>query len=46
MPLIICDASLLILITKLEMLDLLIEVFKTILIPQEVYREAVEKGIE
>ena len=37
MVIIICDSSILILISKLEMLDLLIEAFEQILIPKAVY---------
>ena len=44
MVIVICDSSLLILISKLELLDLLIEAFKTIIIPQSVYIESVESG--
>ena len=44
MTLVVCDSSFLILISKLEMLDLLIEVFEDILIPQAVYFESVEQG--
>ena len=44
MVIIICDSSMLILISKLEMLDLLIEAFEEILIPKAVYIESVEQG--
>ena len=41
---IICDSSILILLSKLEMLDLLIEAFDDIIIPQAVYHESVVLG--
>jgi len=44
MTTVICDSSILILISKLEILDLLIAVFKKILIPKAVYIESVEQG--
>ncbi len=44
MPIVVCDSSILILISKLEMLDLLIDVFGTIYIPRAVYIESVERG--
>ncbi len=44
MTIVICDSSILILISKLEMLDLLIEAFGSVMIPQAVYIESVEKG--
>jgi len=44
MTIVICDSSLLILISKLELLDLMIEAFKNVLIPQAVFIEAVEQG--
>lgn len=44
MTLVICDSSSLILISKLEILDLLIKVFKKILIPKAVHIESVEQG--
>lgn len=44
MVIVICDSSFLILISKLEMLDLLIEAFEKLVIPQAVYIEAVEQG--
>lgn len=44
MTIIICDSSLLILLSKLEMLDLLIEAFDNVIIPQAVYSEAVTLG--
>jgi len=44
MVIVICDSSFLILISKLEMLDLLIEAFEEIIIPQAVYIESVEQG--
>ncbi len=44
MTIVISDSSSLILITRLEILDLLIEVFGIIYIPEAVYVEAVEKG--
>ena len=46
MTTIICDSSLLILVTKLELLDILIESFDTIFIPSAVYSECVIKGKE
>jgi predicted nucleic acid-binding protein len=44
MTLIICDSSFIILISKLEVLDLLIDKFDRIMIPKEVYIESVERG--
>ncbi len=44
MTLVICDSSFLILISKLESLPLLIEVFKEIVIPYAVFIESVETG--
>jgi hypothetical protein len=44
MTIVICDSSLLILISKLELLDLMLEAFGDVLIPQAVYIEAVEQG--
>lgn len=44
MVIIICDSSILILISKLEMLDLLIDVFEEILIPKAVFIESVDQG--
>ncbi len=44
MTIIICDSSFLVLISKLELLDLLIELFENILIPQSVFIEAVDQG--
>jgi len=44
MTIVICDSSILILISKLEMLDLLIEAFGSVMIPQAVYFESVEQG--
>jgi predicted nucleic acid-binding protein len=44
MAIVICDSSFLILISKIEMLDLLIESFEKIIIPQAVYFESVEQG--
>ncbi len=44
MIIVISDSSTLILVSKLEMLDLLIEVFERILIPKAVYIESVEQG--
>jgi len=44
MTIVICDSSILILISKVEILDLLIEIFGEILIPQAVYIESVEQG--
>jgi len=44
MAIVICDSSFLILISKIEMLDLLIEAFKEIIIPQAVYIESVKQG--
>jgi len=46
MTVIICDSSLLILLAKLELVDLLIESFETVLIPSAVYNESVKKGKE
>ena len=44
MVIIICDSSILILISKLEMLDLLIDAFEEILIPKAVFIESVDQG--
>lgn len=44
MVIIICDSSILILISKLEMLDLLIDAFEEILIPKAVFMESVDQG--
>lgn len=44
MTIIICDSSLLILLSKLEMLDLLIEAFGDVIIPQAIYSESVTLG--
>jgi len=44
MTLVICDSSILILISKLEILDLLVDVFKEIFIPYAVYIESVEES--
>ena len=44
MTIVISDSSLLILTSKIEMLDLLIERFKEIVIPQAVYEESVVQG--
>jgi len=44
MTIIICDSSLLILLSKLEMLDLLIEAFENVIIPQAVFSESVTLG--
>ncbi len=44
MTIIICDSSFLVLISKLELLDLLIELFENIIIPQSVFIEAVDQG--
>jgi predicted nucleic acid-binding protein len=44
MAIVICDSSFLILISKIGMLDLLIEAFKEIIIPQAVYVESVKQG--
>lgn len=46
MTVIICDSSSLILLAKLELLDLLIKSFKTVLIPSAVYNESLKKGKE
>ncbi|MBY8986587.1 MAG: hypothetical protein KGD65_16060 [Candidatus Lokiarchaeota archaeon] len=46
MTLVVCDSSFLILISKLEMLDLLIENFEHVMIPQAVYSESVDQGIK
>ena len=46
MTLLVCDSSFLILISKLEMLDLLVENFEHVMIPQAVYFESVEQGIK
>jgi predicted nucleic acid-binding protein len=44
MPFVVCDSSFLILISKLEMIDLLFELFDRIEIPQAVYIESVKAG--
>ena len=44
MPIVICDSSILILISKIEILDILIKSYGEILIPQAVYIESVEQG--
>ena len=44
MVIIICDSSILILISKLEMLDLLIDAFEEFLIPKAVFMESVDQG--
>lgn len=44
MTCIVCDSSLLILISKLEMLELLIGAFNKIIIPQAVFEESVIQG--
>lgn len=44
MTIVICDSSFLILISKLEILDLLIKLFDNIIIPIAVFKETVEKG--
>ncbi|MGV9172601.1 MAG: hypothetical protein ACOC44_17085 [Promethearchaeia archaeon] len=44
MTIVICDSSILILISKLEILDLLIKAFKKVIIPSAVFKEAVEQG--
>lgn len=44
MTLVICDASILILLAKIEILDVLIEVFNQIVIPPAVHNEAVIHG--
>lgn len=44
MTLVICDSSFIILIAKLEILDLLIKAFEHIMIPKAVYFEAVVHG--
>ena len=46
MTIVICDSSLLILVSKLEIIDLLIEIFGRIIIPNSVYIESVELGKE
>lgn len=46
MTIIICDSSLIVLLSKLELLDLLIEVFENIVIPQSVFVESVDQGKE
>ncbi len=46
MTIIICDSSLIVLLSKLELLDLLIEVFESIVIPQSVFVESVDQGKE
>jgi len=44
MTIVICDSSLLILVSKLEIIDLLLDVFERIIIPHSVYIESVEHG--
>ena len=44
MTIVICDSSLLILVSKLEIIDLLVEVFGQVIIPPFVYLESVEHG--
>jgi len=44
MTIVICDSSILILISKIEILDILIKNYGEILIPQAVYIESVEQG--
>ncbi|MGQ4875896.1 MAG: hypothetical protein ACP6IY_17665 [Promethearchaeia archaeon] len=44
MTLVICDSSFLIIISKLELLDFLIELFNEIIIPYAVFFEAVKQG--
>jgi len=44
MTLVICDSSFIIIISKLEILDLLIDTFDKIMMPKEVYVESVERG--
>ena len=44
MTIVICDSSFLILISKLEILNLLITLFDNIIIPIAVFKETVEKG--
>jgi predicted nucleic acid-binding protein len=46
MTFLICDSSFLVLLSKLELLDLLIEVFENIAIPQSVFVESVDQGKE
>jgi len=46
MTIVICDSSSLILIAKIETLDLLIDLFEEILIPKAVFFETVTKGKE
>lgn len=46
MTLVICDSSFIIIISKLEILDLLIDTFDKITMPKEVYVESVERGKE
>ena len=44
--LVIADSSNLILISKLELLDIFLEIYNEIIIPQAVYKESVEQGKE
>lgn len=44
MTIVICDSSFLVLISKLELLDLLIEIFENIMIPHSVFIESVDQG--
>ena len=44
MTIVVCDSSILILISKLEILDILIEAYGVILIPEAVYIESVQAG--
>ena len=44
MAIVICDSSNLILISKVDLLDLLIEIYGEILIPQAVYNESIKEG--
>jgi predicted nucleic acid-binding protein len=46
MTLVICDSSSLILIAKIESLDMFIDIFEEILIPEAVFFEVVTKGKE
>ena len=46
MTFLICDSSFLVLLSKLELLDLLIEVFEKIVIPESVFVESVDQGKE
>ena len=41
----ICDSTILIIFSKLNKLDLLLKIFDNLLIPEAVYNEVVEKGI-